>query len=524
MRRYAFQCDMEETEQIFCDVIIIGSGLAGLYTALNIDESLSCIVLSKQGNDECNSYFAQGGIASVFNADDSFELHYKDTLNAGAELCNREAVKVLVEEGPEEIKRLIDVGVDFDLDEKGNLNTTREGGHSKKRILHSGGDATGRELVRKLAQIVSLKPNVTVKHDVFLADILTENEKAYGVIVYENGCKAYIAPNIVISAGGIGQVYQYTTNPLAATGDGISAAIRAGVEVENMEFVQFHPTALYDENTGGRFFLISEAVRGEGGVLRNEKGERFMCKRHSMAELAPRDIVAREINREIQKSNTPHVYLDITHKSESHLSQRFPTIYHQCKKYNIDISEQYIPVCPVQHYFMGGIKTDLNGMSSINGLYACGESACTGVHGANRLASNSLLECVVFGKRCAIHINNKKQKKLHTANISKVKKDAINAKLLSPNELQIMKQRIKETMHRFGGIIRTEEGLLSGLGIIKNILTELETQFLPTRHHIEVLNMATIGEKILEAAFERKESVGAHYLESNNGVKGNVKY
>ncbi|MDK2933815.1 MAG: L-aspartate oxidase [Clostridiales bacterium] len=513
MRRFAFHCDLEKVEKIYSDVVIVGSGIAGLYTALNVDDHLFCVIFSKDKKEACNTYLAQGGIAAVTQKDDSFEFHYKDTLYAGAGLCDEEAVRVLVTEGPREIKRLISFGIHFDMDDNCNLHATREGGHTRNRILHCGGDATGKEVVQKLTGLVVNKPNVTLKDDICLIDIITHRGRAEGVLVYEKGYKLYISPNIVICSGGIGQIYQYTTNSQSATGDGIAAAIRAGAKCENMEFVQFHPTALFQTDTSQRFFLISEAVRGEGGILRNVKGERFMVTQHPMGDLAPRDIVAREIFKEIQKSNTSHVYLDITSKSKHFLMQRFPTIYHECKKRDIDISKQWIPVCPVQHYFMGGVKTDLNGMSSIVGLYVCGEAACTGVHGANRLASNSLLEGLVFSRRCAQHINRQAQSlKSFVSHINTIQyNDCTDKKILQEINTAAIRQKIKEVMSKYGGIIRNQKGLSAGLEIIDEILAQFENAYLSTPKDIEAFNMAIIAKKVLVSALRRKQCVGAHY-------------
>ncbi len=524
MRRYLANCD-KDIEKGYCDVLIVGSGLAGLYTALNVDENLSCVLLSKQETDDSNSYLAQGGIAAVFNNEDSFDSHYQDTLEAGAGLCNAEAVKVLVNEAPQAIKRLMDFGVNFDIDESGVLQITREGGHSRNRILHCGGDATGKEIVKKLTEMVTGKPNLCVKYNSFLTDIVTLDGKVLGAIVYQDGYKLYISNNIVICSGGIGQIYKYTTNPYGATGDGIAAALRAGVKVKDMEFVQFHPTALFDKGDSERLFLISEALRGEGGILKNRKGERFMQGVHPMAELAPRDIVAREINNQIENSNEAYVYLDITHKSKEFLSQRFPTIYNECIKHDIDISDEYIPIRPVQHYFMGGIETDLNGMSNIPGIYACGEAACTGVHGANRLASNSLLECLVFGRRCAQDICQKHAAKNESNGPQNLERDIIgsinlqngldlkNKSLKEAIEINEIRSSIKSTMSRSGGIIKKQKKLEAGISSINDLIDILESLNFSTKEQIEVYNMALVAKAVLEAARKRKESIGAHYRE-----------
>jgi L-aspartate oxidase len=495
--------------------VIVGSGIAGLYTALNIDERFSCIVLSKENIRQCNSYLAQGGIAAVTKKEDKLELHYNDTLYAGAGICNKQAVEDLVSEGPKEIERLVAAGVKFDTDSRGDFHATREGGHSKNRILHCGGDSTGKQVEEKLFNAVAQKKNITYEENTFLADIVTQQGKAAGIVVYDGQYRLYVSPNIVICSGGIGQVYKYTTNPRAATGDGIAAALRAGAELDSMEFVQFHPTALYFGAENGRHFLISEAVRGEGGILRNQKGECFMRARHPMGDLAPRDIVAREIFREIRSSKVPYVYLDITSKTKEYLMQRFPTIYSECKRQEIDISSQFIPVCPVQHYFMGGIKTDLNGRSSIQGVYACGEAACTGVHGANRLASNSLLECLVFARRCAQHINQSGCRSISFTSIE------IETQYMDrETDIDVVINKIKNTMSDHGGIIKNQKGLEEGIKTIDEILLQMQYLKLSSVKHMEALNMAMIARQILSAAAVRKESVGAHYRDDTIGYEG----
>lgn len=508
MRRFAFNGDIQNLKKECFDVVIIGSGIAGLYTALSIDPAKKIVVLSKESSIVCSSFFAQGGIAAVTNSDDDKKFHIQDTLTAGAGLCDLKAVETLVEEGPAEINRLISMGVSFDVKEDGTLETTREGGHSMNRILHSGGDATGKELTNKLVFLASQKENIELRTNIFVSDILTKDKKAVGIIFHDGEFKCIWSSNIVVCTGGVGQVYKYTTNPIVSTGDGVATSARAGAKICDMEFVQFHPTALAEINENGQCFLISEAVRGEGGYLRNNKGERFMVGKHELAELAPRDIVARAIFAEMRKTNSKTVFIDITHKSKAFLKKRFPTIYEECKKRGLDISKDLIPVVPVQHFMMGGIKTDLNGMTNIDGLYACGESACTGVHGANRLASNSLLECIVFGRRCSLHIMAMKRE-------SKNSEFFIKPLTLKPaySDFASLKNEIKEIMSECGGIVRNEEDLQSGIYRLNEMIKSLEEQELDSIDSIEVYNMALTARFILEEAFERKTSVGAHYLE-----------
>lgn len=510
MRRYLYGGDISQLKTQNYDVIVIGSGLAGLYTALNLDKKLSCAVLSKAEIAKSNSWLAQGGIAAVISKNDQVECHFKDTMVAGAGLCEEEAVNVLVNEGPKDIHTLMSMNVPFDLDEEGDLHITREGGHTKNRILHCGGDATGRITVNTLASIAMNESNITFEESVFLIDILTENNRAMGVIIKDGEeDKILLSPNIVVCTGGIGQVYKNTTNPVEATGDGIAAAIRAGAHTKNMEFVQFHPTALYTLDESDQSFLVSEAVRGEGGILKNKNGKPYMENEHPMKDLAPRDIVTRITAAEMIKTNSSHVYLDVTTKSKDFLLKRFPTIFNKCKEYDIDMSKDWIPVCPVHHYLMGGLKTDLNGMTNIEGVYATGEAACTGVHGANRLASNSLLECLVFGRRCAQHINQNHP----TRSLNRLKFETMTHNNLEINDLDFddLRKEIKALMTEKGGIIREEATMKEALNQINNILKKLNTIKLVSEQSFEVYNMAIISKRILTAAMARKENIGAHF-------------
>ena len=510
MRRYLFNQEIKINQTFYYDALIIGSGIAGLYAALNLDKSLSCAILTKESMDISNSWLAQGGIAAAVSKEDQPQFHYEDTLTAGAGLCNKEAVRVLVDEGPKDIENLVALHVPFDLNIDGDLRTGREGGHRRNRIVHAHGDATGRETVKALAAIVVPKENITFLPNTFFIDILIEDDHVIGAIVYQDGYQLILSPNIVISTGGIGQIYTHSTNPHVATGDGTAAAMRAGAKLKNMEFVQFHPTGLYCEKPETRTFLISEALRGEGAQLKNKDGGRFMVGKHPMAELAPRDIVARDIIREMQKTDASHVDLDITHQSEEFLAERFPTIYGECKKRGINIAKDLIPVCPVQHYMMGGIATDLNAMSNIKGLYACGEAACTGVHGANRLASNSMLECLVFGRRAAQHISQLDwQKAPLTYTLPEPKK----TRDLPDWDVCDVKYNIRKIMDQGGWVIRHKEDMETGLAQIRDLKGVLEKSTLTTKDWMEAYNMACVAEQILMASLRRKKSVGAHYRE-----------
>ena len=509
--RYAIDGSVKITKTLRFDVVIVGAGLAGLYTALNVEEHRSCAILAKEEIDISNSWLAQGGIAAAVAGDDDPGLHYEDTLIAGAYLCDTEAVKVLVDEAPGEIERLVSRGVPFDLDEMGELSITREGGHRRNRVLHAGGDATGRETVMALSHIVAKRANITFcAHTCFYDIILDDDGAVTGAVVTRDGEFVLIETRtIVIATGGIGQVYLSSTNPSVATGDGIAAAMRAGAEVKNLEFIQFHPTGLWVENHAGREFLISEAVRGEGGLLKNSRGERFMEGAHELAELAPRDIVARGIARELERIGEDHVFVDITEKGGEFLQRRFPTIYNECIEHGIDIARDWIPVCPVQHYLMGGVCTDLWGRTSIPGLYACGEAAHTGVHGANRLASNSMLECLVFGRRAAEEISKTPAVEPGIA----VMPD-IASRSEKHEDFGAIRHRIQTLMSDNGYLIRTAKGLSHALVELREIIAALQKIWSYDIAYLETLNVATVAEAILVAALERPESVGSHYVEN----------
>ena len=509
MRNYALNNDVQINERLRYDVIIIGAGVAGLYAALNVDSSLKCAIFNKLGAEESNSNYAQGGIATVRLAGDTVKSHYDDTLAAGAGLCDKKAVEILVTEGPKEIENLIKIGVPFDRDANNNLSISMEAAHSCNRIVHCGGDATGYYLTKTLTEAVRQKENVDKFNYYTLTDIMTnDNNEVTGVIVLDNAGKYIIveAQNVILAAGGIGRLYRNSTNSSSSTGDGIAAAIRAGVLVDNMEFVQFHPTALIHPDLNMRYFLISEALRGEGALLLNRKGERFMQAAHPMAELAPRDIVSRSIINEMKKNDLPNVYLDITFKSRDFLRKRFPQIYDACMKRGIDIAVNWIPVVPIQHYFMGGIKTDVNGRTNIDGIYSAGESSCTGVHGANRLASNSLLECLVFGKRCALDINNK-----NVVKTSSVEMPTISLKKNMEFDYETYRSQIRNYMTKKGGIIRNETELKEAIIDIGSYYNNLNNSNLYLQREIETLNMATVSLAVLKAALDRKESIGAHF-------------
>ncbi|MDN5346456.1 MAG: L-aspartate oxidase [Clostridia bacterium] len=399
--QYLVNFKLAELPQEETDVLIIGSGIAGLYAALKLSTGYRVMLVTKEEAENGSTELAQGGIAAALGENDSPAAHFEDTLRAGAGLCDRDAVAVLVEEGPRRVRELIELGVPFDR-EDGKLALGREGAHSRRRIVHAGGDATGDVIWRCLAARAWQEPRITVRQGVMALDLLVADKRCYGALVWEgasNRIKAVFAGATVLASGGAGRLFPVTTNPPVATGDGLAMAYRCGAEVVDLEFFQFHPTVLAHPAAGG--FLISEAVRGEGAVLRNSRGERFMPAYHPLAELAPRDIVSRAISAEMERHKAAHVFLDLTTIQPAVLERRFPRIVAACRKLGLEPTRDWVPVAPAAHYFMGGVRTDVWGRTNIDGLYACGEVACTGVHGANRLASNSLLEGVVFSARIA---------------------------------------------------------------------------------------------------------------------------
>lgn len=516
--RYAFNDDIQIKENKRVDVLIVGAGIAGLYTALHISPDKSVLVLSKESIEISNSYLAQGGIAAAILPDDQTVFHVEDTLVAGAGLCDRAAVQVLCAEGPGDIQTLVNLHVPFDLNAYGDLSVGREGGHHRSRIVHAGGDATGRETVKTLAAIAQQRANITFMEHTCLVDILLDDRREVcGVLLNNDGYILVDTANVVIATGGIGQIYEYSTNPTVATGDGLGAAIRCGARLQDMEFIQFHPTGLYSETRESRSFLISEAVRGDGGKLINAKGEQFMTGKHELGELAPRDIVARGIQAELTESGENHVYIDITHKSREHLEKRFPTIFRECLSRGIDISKDYIPVRPVQHYMMGGIATDLHGMTNIVGLFACGEAARTGVHGANRLASNSMLECLVFGRRAAEHINLLDRA---ATGVAAVPEDVPHISTEHRGvDYEGLRAHLRRTMNENAYIVRTNTGLQRAQREIQEIFTVLSRNYLEDRAYLELVNLCMVSLEILKAALERQQSVGAHYIVDEKGEK-----
>lgn len=512
MRRYLFSTENVKNYNEIFDVIVVGSGLAGLYCALCIDEKYNVAVISKSKTDSGSSWLAQGGIAAVTQSTDSFEAHINDTLKAGAGHCNEKAVSVLVKEGPEVISDMINFGVPFDTDESGNIIVTREGGHCCRRILHCGGDATGKYITQTLAKIVTERENIKVFFNTFLVDILTDESGVSGIVVNDGETdRAIFSRNVVMSTGALGQLYKYSTNPKGSCGDGIAACLRAGTPCKDMEFVQFHPTALTRETDDGKMFLISEAVRGEGAVLRNSEGEAFMYNKHSLRDLAPRDIVTREILKNMKKTGDEYVYLDVSEMSEEFFSHRFPTIFEKCRSLGINVPYESIPVHPTQHYMMGGIKTDLFARTAISGLYACGECACTGVQGANRLASNSMLECLVFGRRAA-HSINSDFRRCDGYSFSIPESEKFEDECPADTEVAKDIDYMKELMTKNVGAIRHTKELEFAHSELDRIYDKYRRKKLSNINQYSVFNAAMTSTVIAESACKRKESIGSHYI------------
>lgn len=495
------------------DVVVVGSGIAGLYAALHLNENKKVAILTKTEIKNSNSWQAQGGIAAVLTEEDCFQLHFEDTITAGAGLCKEEAVHVLVEEGPENIHTLEEWCVPFDYNESGRLILGREGGHRLRRIAHCDGDATGRETTKRLGEIIQSRSNITPYFRHVVTDVITDDKGVCGVVVYQESERSwhyFATRNVILATGGIGQLYSHTTNPQGAVGDGMAIAFRAGAQAENMEMVQFHPTTLMAGEVDGRRFLISEAVRGEGAILRNGRGEAFMQGKHPMADLAPRDIVTRCILKELRRTGEDRAWLDCSNMTGDFFRHRFPNISLQCSQMGVELTRDYIPIHPAQHYFMGGVATDLNGQTCIPGLYACGEVSCTGVHGANRLASNSMLECLVFGRRCARSIENTTRPE----NASTPLLPESGAKLvLSPEEVRADRTKLRKTLsHAFGAVRRREE-MQYGLAILQTLFDKYDGVRCMDLATVEMCNMTAVALKIAQAALARKESQGAHYIE-----------
>ena len=524
------------------DFLVIGSGIAGLTYAIKVAKQFpqkKIIIITKTTSDETNTKYAQGGIAGVWDENkDSFDKHIDDTLIAGDGLCDKDIVEIVVKEGPERIREIIDYGANFDKTNSGEYALGKEGGHSEFRILHHK-DVTGKEMERALLQEVSTLNNIEILNHCFVVDLITQHHLGYlvtksttditcfGVYVLNtatNEIEKIIATTTLLASGGCGQAYRTTTNPKIATGDGIAMVYRAKGRIENMEFIQFHPTALYEPGVSPSF-LITEAVRGDGAILRNKQGEAFMEKYDDRKDLAPRDIVARAIDNEMKKAGVECVYLDCTHMNKEKFVNHFPNIYDKCLSIGIDVMQQYIPVAPAAHYSCGGIKTDEHAQTSIKNLFACGECASTGLHGANRLASNSLLEAMVFAHRAALNSPFKvKDAETATSSFSSSLLDneasfpnwnALGT--TEPKEMILITQSLKELqsiMSDYVGIVRTDVRLQRAMKRLDLLYEETEELYRSTKvspQLCELRNLITVAYLIVKGASFRKESRGLHY-------------
>ncbi len=503
------------------DFIVVGAGIAGLRASVELASAGRVLCLAKREVTESNTQYAQGGIAAALSDDDEVRLHLEDTLKAGDGLCNEEAARVLVEEGPPRIEELIEWGTEFDRAGT-KIAFTREGAHSRSRVLHAHGDSTGREIGRSLYLKASAVKTITFREFEFTTELLVRDGEVVGIRVLDQSGQLHEihAGAVLLATGGLGQVYSNTTNPAVATGDGVAMAFRAGAEISDMEFVQFHPTALFLK--GAPRFLLSEALRGEGAYLRNLELKRFMPKYHEAAELAPRDVVARAIAHELELVKRPDaaVYLDLTHLNAERVRTRFPMIYSTCMDYNIDIASELVPVRPAAHYAMGGVRTDLDGKTSLPGLYAAGEVACTGVHGANRLASNSLLEGLVYGARAAQSMRETMGTRAKRA-VSAVPQVALPSGNGQAAEMEKFIQKVQTLMWERVGVVRDGK-------VLQQMVPELralQAQAPPPsdRRSHEAANILQAGLLIARSALAREESRGAHYR-LDHPLKNDAKY
>ena len=505
------------------DFLVIGGGIAGLIFAIKASESGTVTVLTKAASDEANTAYAQGGIASVWSYDDSFESHIDDTLRAGDGLCNRSAVETIVRDGPDAVRELIALGTRFSRIEEGGedeYDLGREGGHSHRRVLHAQ-DLTGREIMRALGEAARARPNIQVLENHVAINLLVERGRdgrpgaCWGAYAFERGTMAVrrvVARSTLLATGGAGKVYLYTTNPEIASGDGVAMAFRAGAAISDMEFYQFHPTCLY--HPAAKSFLISEALRGEGAILRLPDGTPFMAKYHADAELAPRDVVARAIDSEMKRLGLDCVYLDISHREAGYIRERFPNIFKRCLSFGFDLTAAPIPVVPAAHYMCGGVVTDLMGRTAIPGLYAAGEVAMTGLHGANRLASNSLLEAAVMGRRACAAASVRMRGGLG-APPEFPEWDPGNA-IKSEQHVLITHswEEIRRLMWNYVGIVRSERRLDRALRRIRMLDEEINSYYwnhLIDSDLIELRNLVTVAELVVRCAMVRKESRGLHY-------------
>ncbi|MCY1042956.1 L-aspartate oxidase [Corallococcus sp. bb12-1] len=502
------------------DFLVLGGGVAGLSFALQAAQHGTVAVLTKRERGEGNTAYAQGGIAGVLAPTDTFDSHIEDTLVAGAGLCHRDAVEVTVREGPERLRQLVALGAEFDRRVGGEFDLTREGGHSARRVIHAG-DITGREVQRAMLAACDEHPNITFFQNTAAIDLMLDRKphspsasRCVGVyaLMEDGSIERFLSKVTVLATGGAGKVYLYTSNPDVATGDGVAMAYRAGARVANMEFYQFHPTCLFHPEA--KSFLISEALRGEGGKLRLKDGQAFMERYHALRDLAPRDVVARAIDAELKRTGNDCVYLDMTHLGRAYVTERFPNIYATCKAFNIDMAVQPIPVVPAAHYQCGGVVTDLHGRTNVPGLYAIGEVSSTGLHGANRLASNSLLEGLVFGHR-AVKVAAEEISSLTHPKEEPPEWDSGSA--VDSDERVVVAHNwdeIRRLMWNYVGIVRTDKRLMRArrrLELLREEIRDYYWRFKVTRDVIELRNIAEVAHLIVDCASRRKESRGLHY-------------
>lgn len=507
------ECNPANREET-TDFLIVGSGLAGLCAATYASRFGSVMLVTKSTLNVSNSYWAQGGIAAAMDPDDSTVMHAEDTIKAGRGLCNEEAVRILVSEGKERIEDLIDLGLEFDSGKDG-FALGLEGGHSKRRVLHAGGSSTGKKMVEFFMESISRDRNIRLMEDTTLTDLMSEKGACCGAWGYRQEKDEYVlirSKSTILATGGASALYKRTTNPRGATGEGIALAYRAGAEVMDMEFIQFHPTAFYTEK--GESFLISEAVRGEGAYLLNSDGKRFMKEHHELAELAPRDLVSKAIHTELKETGKDFVYLSLNHLDSDYIRKRFENIYQLCSECGYDLCSDMIPVAPAAHYTIGGVKTGLFGETNVRGLFCCGEVACTGVHGANRLASNSLLECIVFSKRAVE--GAKKNVELNTGNgLSYYKPEDLtsltNTVLEQEKEFRKWEEKILNDTNTYLGIVRNEDGFRRFRSELLSVVAN--SRGLKGWFRFKLDTMIDVCRFILDAAELRKESRGAHIRE-----------